>query len=80
MDGWLGYLIGFGALVMIAPLAAWLGIRHGRKIRGAAGLALALLGLGQMFDPPRRYMIEATEGEEREAGSSGEPKDASGGS
>jgi len=34
MDGWLGYLIALGVLVILAPLAAWLGRRHGGPFAG----------------------------------------------
>ena len=80
MDGWLGWLLALGALLLLAPAMAWLGRKHARSIRGTAGLAMVLLGFGQVFDPPRRHMIEAIEGEEQDTEASGEPKDAAGGS
>lgn len=77
MADWVGYPIALAGLLV---LAAWLGLRHGRKVSRTAGLALFMLGFGQMFDPPRRHMIEAIGGEEQDGESSGEPKDATGGS
>lgn len=80
MDGWLVWVIGFAVLAVLAPLAAGFGRKHGRAVRGTAGLALVLLGLGQVLDPPKRNLIEAIEGEEQEGAATGEPKDATGGS
>ena len=80
MDGWLGWLIGFALLLAVAPLVAAAGRKHGRKVRGTASLALALLGLGQITDPPKRNLIEAIEGEETPPAAKGEPKDATSGS
>jgi hypothetical protein len=74
MSVWLGYLLAFGALLVLAPMMGWLGRRHGRSIKGAAGLALIMLGFGQIFDPPARHVIEAAEGEEEGSAESGEPK------
>ena len=69
------YAIGIVALALIAPLAAWLGSKQGRKARG--GIALMLFGLGQVTDPPSKHLIEAQEGEEKATESTGEPKDPS---
>jgi hypothetical protein len=80
MDGWIGWLIALGLLALIAPFAAAFGRRHGRNVRGTASLALALLGLGQITDPPRRHVAEAIQGEEQGSESTGEPKDATSGS
>lgn len=80
MDGWHVWLIGLGGLVVVAPFAAALGRKHGRAVRGTAGLALALRGLGQITDPPKRNLIEAIECEAQEGAASGEPKDATSGS
>ncbi|HEY2750394.1 hypothetical protein [Phenylobacterium sp.] len=52
MSAWLGYLPALGALVVLAPLMAWLGHRHGRSIKGGLALASILLGFGVPFDPP----------------------------
>lgn len=75
VPAWIGYLLAFAVLAVIAPLFAWLGRRHGRTLRGGAGLALMMLGLGAMFDPPKQAMIEAIQGEEEPPQESGEPKD-----
>ena len=69
------YAVAIVALALIAPLVAWLGSKQGRKARG--GIALMLFGLGQVTDPPSKHLIEAQEGEEKGAESTGEPKDPS---
>jgi hypothetical protein len=74
MRPWLGYLVALAALLVVAPAMAWLGRRHGRSIKGSAGLALMMLGLGEVVDPPKQHLIEAIEGEEDEPAESGEPK------
>jgi hypothetical protein len=73
MSAWLGYLLALGALVVLAPLMAWLGHRHGRSIKGGLALASILLGFGVPFDPPTKHLIEANEGEEKGDSESGEP-------
>lgn len=75
MDGWLGYLIGLGALLVLAPLGAWLGRRHGRSAKGAAGLAFVMLGFGQVMDPPPQRVMEAAARQENDDDEGGEPKD-----
>lgn len=79
MGDWLGYLLAFAALAVLAPAAAWFGRRHGRSARGTAGLAMILLGFGQALDPPKRPPIEAAAGEEDESAAPGEPKGAASG-
>jgi hypothetical protein len=69
------YAIVVLALAVIWPIAAWLGSKHGKRARG--GIALMLFGLGQVTDPPSKHLIEAQEGEEAAAESTGEPKDPS---
>ena len=80
MQGWVGFLIAVLILAVAAPFVAAFGRRHGKAVRGTAGLAMILLGLGQVVDPPKRNLIEAIEGEEQEGATTGEPKDATGGS
>jgi hypothetical protein len=75
MNGWLGYLIAFGLLLIVAPLVAWLGRREGRKLKGAAGLAFAMLGFGQVMDPPPQRVMEAAARQESDDDETGEPKD-----
>jgi len=76
MPTWLGYLLALAALLAIAPVFAWLGRKHGRSIKGGAGLALVMLGFGAVFDPPKHALIEVIQGEEKEGSEeSGEPKD-----
>jgi hypothetical protein len=66
------YALAIGALALVAPLVAWLGSKQGKRARG--GIALMLFGLGQVTDPPSKHLIEAQEGEEKGAESTGEPK------
>jgi hypothetical protein len=67
------YALAILALALIAPAIAWLGSKQGKRARG--GIALMIFGLGQVTDPPSKHLIEAQEGEEKAAESSGEPKD-----
>ncbi len=67
------YSIAIVVLALIAPAIAWLGSQQGKRARG--GVALMLFGLGQVTDPPSKHLIEAQEGEEKSAESTGEPKD-----
>ena len=55
------YLLDFGALVVLAPLAVLAGRRLGGRARGGLMLASILLGFGAVMDPPARHMIEAAE-------------------
>ncbi|MFL5295031.1 MAG: hypothetical protein ACJ798_01485 [Phenylobacterium sp.] len=67
------YALAVAALALIAPAAAWLGSKQGKRARG--GIALMLFGLGQVTDPPSKHLIEAQEGEAQGAESTGEPKE-----
>jgi hypothetical protein len=70
------YALAILALALIAPAVAWLGSKQGKRARG--GIALMIFGLGQVTDPPSKHLIEAQEGgEEKEAESTGEPKETS---
>jgi hypothetical protein len=73
MAGSTGMLIALAAVVLLAPLGAWLGRSQGRKIKG--GWAIIFLSMGAIFDPPRRHAIEAIEREEEASETSGEPED-----
>jgi hypothetical protein len=75
MPDWLGYLLAFGALVVLAPLVAWLGHRHGRSIKGGIALASIMLGFGIPLDPPAKHLIEAKEGRIEGGDESGDPPD-----
>jgi len=66
------YLVGFAALVVLAPLAVVAGRRLGGRARGGLMLASILLGFGAVVDPPARHMIEAAEPPEG-APETGEP-------
>lgn len=61
MAVWLQYLIAFAALVVLAPLVAWLAHRFGSKAKGGLMLASVLLGFGAVMDPPSKHAIEAAE-------------------
>ncbi len=58
---WLKDLIAAGAVLVLAPLFAWIGLRHGRRIRGSIVLASILLGFGHAMDPPPQEKVEAAE-------------------
>ena len=73
MPAWLGYLLMFAALLAVLPLAAWLGRRHGRAVKGNLALASILLGFGQPLDPPTRHLVEAKEGETKGPDAAGDP-------
>jgi hypothetical protein len=78
MPGWAAVLIALAVVAVLAPMAAMLGKGQGRKIKG--GLAIAILGFGAIFDPPRRHAMEAHQREEEPSEDSGEPKDPHAGS
>lgn len=67
----MGWLIALAAFCILAPLMAWLGLRYGRAARG--GVGLLLLSLGQVADPPVKHVVEAGDGEEKEAPVAGDP-------
>ena len=53
MPSWLGYLLAFAALLVLAPLLAWLGHKHGRSLKGGLALASIMLGFGvRSIRPP----------------------------
>ena len=73
MPGWAAVLVALAIVAAVAPVIAWLGRSQGRKIKG--GFAIALLGIGAIFDPPRRHDLEHHQREEEPSEESGEPKD-----
>jgi hypothetical protein len=75
MPAWLGYLLAFGALIVLAPLLGWLGHRHGRSIKGGIALASIMLGFGVPLDPPAKHLIEAKQGRVKAGDETGEPPD-----
>jgi hypothetical protein len=75
MSNWLSYLLAIVALIVLTPLMAWLGRRHGRSIKGGIALASIMLGFGVPLDPPTKHLIEASEGEVKGENESGEPPD-----
>ena len=58
---WVKDLIALGSVLLLAPLFAWIGTRHGRRIRGNIVLAGILLGFGHPLDPPPHEKVEAAE-------------------
>ena len=75
MPAWLGYLLAFAALLVIAPLIGWLGHRYGRQIKGGAALASVMLGMGALFDPPVKAPTVAEEAQVKGDEESGDPPD-----
>ncbi|HEY5411040.1 MAG TPA: hypothetical protein VIJ94_09980 [Caulobacteraceae bacterium] len=61
MATWLQDLIAIAAVLVVAPLVAWIGKRHGRRIRGNLALASILLGFGHAIDPPPEPKVEAAQ-------------------
>ena len=61
MAGRLEALVAVLALLVLAPVFAWIGKRHGRRIRGNLVMASILLGLGHAMDPPPAQKVEAAE-------------------
>lgn len=77
----MGYVLAIAALLVLAPLFAWIGHKHGRSIKGGAGLAFIMLGFGQVMDPATKHLVEAVGGGEEEPGDdTGEPKHPTSGS
>ncbi len=73
MPPWLQWTFALGAFALLAPLLAFAGRRHGRRIKGGAMIAAALLGLGFFLDPPTRNLIEAREEKLEDEAESGDP-------
>lgn len=74
MHGWLGYFLALGAFLILAPLLAWIGHRHGRSIKGGIALASFMLGFAPI-DPPTKHIIEATQKRVIEDNETGDPPD-----
>ena len=62
MPTWLGYLLAFAALLVLAPLVGWLGHKHGRSIKGGVALASLMLGMGAMFGGVSGVMFASFQG------------------
>ncbi len=75
MPAWLGPLLALLAVVILAPLVARFGWRHGRKLKGGVALAAILLGVGEPLDPPSKPMVEAKEDRKKRQDGKAEPKD-----
>jgi hypothetical protein len=78
MPAWLGPFLALAALIVLAPLAGWLGQRHGRSVKGGIALASIMLGFGVPMDPPTKHLIEAKEGQVKGENERGEPPDPAG--
>ena len=76
MPAWLPWTIAVLVILVAAPLIAYVGRRYGQTVRRTSGLALIMLGFGQVLDPPSRHIIEAADREEDEepAGDPPEPE------
>jgi hypothetical protein len=61
MAEWLQFVIAGLALLVLAPLVAWLGRRHAKGARGNLALAAILLGIGEPLDPPSKHKVESAE-------------------
>jgi hypothetical protein len=61
MAEWLQYLIAGVALLVIAPLVAWLARRYAKGARGNLALAAILVGIGEPIDPPSSHKVESAE-------------------
>jgi hypothetical protein len=63
------------AILVLAPLAAWLGRRYGRSVKGGLVLGSILLGFREALDPPSKRAIEAAtdEADRKEPPAPGEP-------
>ena len=75
MPNWLGYLLAFAAIAVLAPVLGWLGHKHGRSITGGIALASIMLGFGAPLDPPTKHLIEAKQGRAKGDDENGEPPD-----
>jgi hypothetical protein len=56
---WPPYVIAGVAFLVLAPLAAFVGKRYGRSIKGGVVMGSILLGFGHVLDPPGKQAIEA---------------------
>jgi len=59
----IAWLFALAALIVLAPLVAWLARRYGRRMKGGLMMGAVLLGFGHVIDPPSRHLIEAIEEE-----------------
>jgi len=72
MAEWVQYLIAGVALLILAPLIAWLARRMSKGARGNLALAAILFGFGEPIDPPPKYKVESAEPGKDQRGA-GEP-------
>ena len=73
MPNWRGDLLALAALVILAPLIAWLGHKHGRSVKGGIALASIMLGFDVPLDPPAKHLIEAKESRIKGGDENGDP-------
>ena len=59
MKGWLPYAVAGLVFLVLAPLAALIGKRYGRSIKGGLVMGSILLGFGYAIDPPAKQAIES---------------------
>lgn len=72
MPEWLQYTIAGMALLIVAPVVAWLARRWARGAKGNLALAAILFGFGEPIDPPPKYKVESAEPGKDQRGA-GEP-------
>ncbi len=75
MPNWLGYLLAVVAVLLFAPLLGWVGMKHGRRIKGGVAMASLMLGMGAIFDSPQKAATEAEEAMVKGDRGSGDPPD-----
>jgi hypothetical protein len=60
MPAWLQILLAILALLILAPLAAWIG-KRARGLKGNLALGAILLGIGEPIDPPPPPKVESAD-------------------
>jgi len=74
MPLWLQWLLAIAVILAAAPFIAMLGRRYGKTVKRTSGLALLMLGFGQILDPPSRHIIEAADREEEDEAAGDPPE------
>lgn len=72
MPYWLQVLLALVALAVLGPLMAWIGKRHGRRMKGGVVLASFMLGVGEPSEPPPKHRVESA-GPGKDACAPGDP-------
>jgi hypothetical protein len=73
MAPWAQSVLVVAVVIVVAPAVIWLARRFGGRVKGGMALAGVLLGFGVVMDPPSKHLIEATEPEEKESPTPGDP-------